>query len=151
MQKGEKLAIEHHQLKLNAKTANQIATLLQKNGITTLQWAACGGGDNNIDDYIEVFENKGITLVHVPDGQSAIVVKDKDGNEYFFGVDKDRNLVLPEVHRLSIQQIVKNNYKKRGLFRNKALDIFGPTQHNQTKKNPTSPLDTNNTLAQYKQ
>ena len=44
LQKGETLAIKHHQLKLNEKTANQIATLLQKNGITTLQWVACGGG-----------------------------------------------------------------------------------------------------------
>ena len=42
LQKGEKLAIKHHQLKLNAKTADKIATLLKQNGITTLQWVACG-------------------------------------------------------------------------------------------------------------
>ena len=101
LQKGETLAIKHHQLKLNAKTANQIATLLQQNGITTLQWAACGGGDNNINEYIQVFTNKGITVVAVKDGQSAIIAKDENGDEYFVGVNESGHLVLPEDHKSS--------------------------------------------------
>ena len=93
---GDTIAITHHQLKLTNKTDNNIAKLLRCKNIT-LQWLSCG--DINTAQSIQNLTEAGIKVVYVPDGQSAIVVKDEDGNEYFVGVDEEGKLVLPAVHK----------------------------------------------------
>ena len=40
--------------------------------------------------------------------------KGQDGNEYFVGVDEDGNLVLPEVHKITLLAIYEN--KRSSIF-----------------------------------
>ena len=119
---GDTLSIKHHQLQLSQDTANTIATHLKDKNITTLQWLSCGGGDVNINQHIQIFNNQGIKVVAVKDGQSAITAKNENGAEYMVGVDKDGKPVLPEFHRLSILQFVQNNYHP--YIKNPTLNVF---------------------------
>ena len=123
------IAIKHHQLQLDKNTADKIANHLKDKNIT-LQWMSCGGGDNNIADNIEVFRNKGITVVAADNGQSAITAKHGDA-EYMVGVDESGNLAVPEVNQNKPDFHIDHKDKKADITYADSSKYYGRCQNGQ--------------------